>query len=211
MLHDTSHIIRHCRSQIFQEERHPSAMGIGSSKEGFSVFGSLNCCVSPVGRRLLRTWFLRPIIDLKVWRHACSARIPLHTCIKVCKAILMAATSTKTACFLCVHQPLMRASMLCRVQHLQMFSKPCCRLSVHDRTASISSCKTMKLSECCAKSCAPTYPALLHTTCSLAVAGNMCHWSCVCMQTTSAGCWTCAGCYSSRSTMPVGAICSSRR
>jgi MutS domain III len=43
-------------------------MGIGSSKEGSSVFGSLNCCVSPVGRRLLRTWFLRPIIDLKVWR-----------------------------------------------------------------------------------------------------------------------------------------------
>ena len=43
-------------------------MGIGSSKEGFSVFGSLNCCVSPVGRRLLRTWFLRPIIDLKVWQ-----------------------------------------------------------------------------------------------------------------------------------------------
>lgn len=41
-------------------------MGIGSSKEGFSVFGSLNRCISPVGRRLLRTWFLRPIIDLKV-------------------------------------------------------------------------------------------------------------------------------------------------
>ncbi len=41
-------------------------MGIGSSKEGFSVFGSLNRCVSPAGKRLLRTWFLRPIVNLKV-------------------------------------------------------------------------------------------------------------------------------------------------
>lgn len=50
--------------QIFQEDRHPSAMGIGQSKEGFSVFGMLNSCVSSMGRRLLRLWFLRPIINL---------------------------------------------------------------------------------------------------------------------------------------------------
>ncbi len=52
--------------QIFQEDRHPSAMGIGQSKEGFSVFGMLNSCVSSMGRRLLRLWFLRPIINLDV-------------------------------------------------------------------------------------------------------------------------------------------------
>lgn len=51
-----------------QEERHPSAMGIGSSKEGFSAFGLLNRCVSPAGKRLLRLWFLRPIISLPVIR-----------------------------------------------------------------------------------------------------------------------------------------------
>jgi DNA mismatch repair protein MSH5 len=49
-----------------QEEQHPSAMGIGSAKEGFSVFGMLNRCASPAGRRLLRLWFLRPIISLPV-------------------------------------------------------------------------------------------------------------------------------------------------
>lgn len=52
--------------QIFQEERHPSLMGIGQSKEGFSVFGMLNRCVGAPGRRLLKLWFLRPLLDLKV-------------------------------------------------------------------------------------------------------------------------------------------------
>lgn len=52
--------------QIFQEDRHPSAMGIGQSKEGFSVYGMLNTCASSMGRRLLRLWFLRPIINLEV-------------------------------------------------------------------------------------------------------------------------------------------------
>lgn len=52
--------------QIFQEDRHPSAMGIGQSKEGFSVYGMLNTCVSSMGRKLLRLWFLRPIINLDV-------------------------------------------------------------------------------------------------------------------------------------------------
>ena len=49
-----------------QEEQHPGkTMGIGSSKEGLSVFGALNQCVTSVGRRLLRLWFMRPIIDLR--------------------------------------------------------------------------------------------------------------------------------------------------
>lgn len=49
-----------------QEEAHPSAMGLGQSKEGFSVFGLMNKCVSPMGKRLLKMWFLRPIINLAV-------------------------------------------------------------------------------------------------------------------------------------------------
>ena len=40
-------------------------MGIGQSKEGFSVFGIFNQCVSPMGKRLLRLWFRRPIINLE--------------------------------------------------------------------------------------------------------------------------------------------------
>ena len=49
---------------IMQEEQHPSAMGIGQPKEGFSVFGIFNQCASPMGKRLLRLWFRRPIINL---------------------------------------------------------------------------------------------------------------------------------------------------
>ncbi|XP_027368588.1 DNA mismatch repair protein MSH5 [Abrus precatorius] len=52
--------------QIFQTDKHPSHMGIGRAKEGFSVFGMMNKCVTPMGRRLLRNWFLRPILDLEV-------------------------------------------------------------------------------------------------------------------------------------------------
>ncbi|XP_057809794.1 DNA mismatch repair protein MSH5 isoform X2 [Salvia miltiorrhiza] len=50
---------------IFQTDKHPSHMGIGRSKEGFSVYGMMNKCVTPMGRRLLRNWFLRPIVDLE--------------------------------------------------------------------------------------------------------------------------------------------------
>ncbi|CAN8258651.1 unnamed protein product [Cochlearia groenlandica] len=52
--------------QIFQIDKHPSHMGIGRAKEGFSVFGMMNKCSTPMGRRLLRSWFMRPILDLEV-------------------------------------------------------------------------------------------------------------------------------------------------
>ncbi|KAK7300056.1 hypothetical protein RJT34_10888 [Clitoria ternatea] len=51
--------------QIFQIDKHPSHMGIGRAKEGFSVFGMMNKCMTPMGKRLLRSWFLRPILDLE--------------------------------------------------------------------------------------------------------------------------------------------------
>jgi len=51
---------------ILQEERHPSKMGIGQSKEGFSLLSMLNGCVGVPGRRLMRLWFLRPIVDVQV-------------------------------------------------------------------------------------------------------------------------------------------------
>ncbi|MCO5604858.1 hypothetical protein L7F22_059032 [Adiantum nelumboides] len=53
--------------QIFQNDKHPSDMGIGKAKEGFSLFGIFaDKCVTLMGRHLLRTWFLRPILDLDV-------------------------------------------------------------------------------------------------------------------------------------------------
>ena len=48
-------------------------MGIGGAKEGYSVFGLLNRCVSPMGKRMLRLWFLRPIINLDVCTLCSSA------------------------------------------------------------------------------------------------------------------------------------------
>ncbi|KAL7087938.1 hypothetical protein ACP275_13G098900 [Erythranthe tilingii] len=58
--------VAHEALQIFQTDKHPSHMGIGRSKEGFSVYGMMNKCVTPIGRRLLRSWFLRPILDLEM-------------------------------------------------------------------------------------------------------------------------------------------------
>lgn len=51
-------------------------MGIGGAKEGFSVYGLLCRCVSPMGKRMLRLWFLRPIINLDVG----IARSTVHCC-----------------------------------------------------------------------------------------------------------------------------------
>lgn len=51
--------------QIFQIDKHPSHMGIGRAKEGFSVFGMMNKCVTPIGKLLLRNWFLRPLLDVE--------------------------------------------------------------------------------------------------------------------------------------------------
>ncbi|CAN6691400.1 unnamed protein product [Malus baccata var. baccata] len=43
----------------------------------FSVFGMMNKCVTPMGRRLLRSWFLRPILDLEVLNNRLNA-VSLH-------------------------------------------------------------------------------------------------------------------------------------
>ncbi|XP_028796757.1 DNA mismatch repair protein MSH5 [Neltuma alba] len=59
--------------QIFQIDKHPSHMGIGRAKEGFSVFGMMNKCVTPPGRRILRSWFLRPILDLEILNYRLNA------------------------------------------------------------------------------------------------------------------------------------------
>ena len=37
---------------------------LGKAKEGLSVYGVLNKCVSPPGKRLLRLWLLRPLVDV---------------------------------------------------------------------------------------------------------------------------------------------------
>ncbi|XP_077432327.1 mutS protein homolog 5 isoform X3 [Vanacampus margaritifer] len=53
--------------QIFKSELHPSVYKLHSGeKEGFSLYGILNCCSCKFGSRLLRQWFLRPTVDLAV-------------------------------------------------------------------------------------------------------------------------------------------------
>ncbi|KAM9805847.1 mutS protein homolog 5 [Syngnathus typhle] len=53
--------------QIFKSELHPSVYKLHSGeKEGFSLYGLLNCCSCRFGSKLLRQWFLRPTIDLAV-------------------------------------------------------------------------------------------------------------------------------------------------
>ncbi|MCJ1423469.1 hypothetical protein MMC29_001352 [Sticta canariensis] len=56
-----------CAVQVFQQEHHPSIMGVGQAKEGLSVYGMLNKCVTSMGRRLLQLWLLRPIINLEMY------------------------------------------------------------------------------------------------------------------------------------------------
>ncbi|XP_061918815.1 mutS protein homolog 5 isoform X2 [Entelurus aequoreus] len=53
--------------QIFKSELHPSVYKLHSGeKEGFSLYGILNCCKCKYGSKLLRQWFLRPTVDLAV-------------------------------------------------------------------------------------------------------------------------------------------------
>ncbi|KAL5202150.1 hypothetical protein ABZP36_013102 [Zizania latifolia] len=73
--------------QIFQVDKHPSYMGIGRAKEGFSVFGMLNKCVTPMGKHLLRTWFLRPIIDVDVINNRLNTISFFHCCEEVMSAL----------------------------------------------------------------------------------------------------------------------------
>lgn len=53
---ESLHIVRH--------EFHPSAAGIGSAKEGFSLYSLLNRARSIAGRQLLKKWLLRPLTDM---------------------------------------------------------------------------------------------------------------------------------------------------
>ncbi|XP_021303612.1 DNA mismatch repair protein MSH5 isoform X3 [Sorghum bicolor] len=76
--------------QIFQVDKHPSYMGIGRAKEGFSVFGMLNKCVTPMGKRLLRAWFLRPIIDIDVINN----RLNTITFFLCCEEVMSALRET---------------------------------------------------------------------------------------------------------------------
>lgn len=73
--------LKNTSALLLQDETHPSAMGIGQSKEGFSVFGIMDVCVSPMGKRQLKLWFLRPIVNIAVLQQRqraidCLMRMP---------------------------------------------------------------------------------------------------------------------------------------
>ncbi|KAJ3699033.1 hypothetical protein LUZ61_002738 [Rhynchospora tenuis] len=73
--------------QIFQMDKHPSHMGIGRAKEGFSLFGMFNKCVTPIGRRLLRAWFLRPVLDIKILNNRLNTISFFLSCEEVISAL----------------------------------------------------------------------------------------------------------------------------
>nr|CAB3461064.1 unnamed protein product [Digitaria exilis] len=56
----------------------------------FSVFGMLNKCVTPMGRRLLRAWFLRPIIDIDVMNN----RLDTISFFLCCEEVMSALRET---------------------------------------------------------------------------------------------------------------------
>jgi DNA mismatch repair ATPase MutS len=79
--------------QIFESDKHPSAMGISGGKEGLSLFGVMNDAESIVGKRMLKRWFLQPTLDDYVlnWRQdvvALFLRPDLHSLIPDIKAHL---------------------------------------------------------------------------------------------------------------------------
>ncbi|TPX68056.1 hypothetical protein SpCBS45565_g03372 [Spizellomyces sp. 'palustris'] len=61
-----------CSLQIFQNEAHPS-MHCKKGKEGFSLFGIMDTTKTPMGRALLRQWFLRPSMSTDVIRERHTA------------------------------------------------------------------------------------------------------------------------------------------
>jgi DNA mismatch repair ATPase MutS len=67
--------------QVFHEERHPSAMGLGKAKEGLSMYGVLNQCVSAPGRALLRLWLARPLVDLSA---IIARQVSAHRGLRLC-------------------------------------------------------------------------------------------------------------------------------
>ncbi|KNC52760.1 MutS protein 5 [Thecamonas trahens ATCC 50062] len=68
--------------QIFDREAHPSLTGVGSSKEGLSLFGVMDFTKSGPGRRELKSWFLSPTMDVVKLRNRLNAvallRMPAH-------------------------------------------------------------------------------------------------------------------------------------
>ncbi|GJN92911.1 hypothetical protein Rhopal_005953-T1 [Rhodotorula paludigena] len=51
--------------QVFEDEAHAST-GSSATKEGLSLFGIVNHTRSPLGKALLRQWFIRPSLELDV-------------------------------------------------------------------------------------------------------------------------------------------------
>ena len=56
---------------IFRQESHPSLMGIGTSKEGFSLFGLLNRCVTQMVGTAGAGWTVLSIMQAYTALHGC--------------------------------------------------------------------------------------------------------------------------------------------
>ncbi|KAG0501432.1 hypothetical protein HPP92_001504 [Vanilla planifolia] len=107
--------------QVFQVDRHPSHMGIGRSKEGFSVFGMFNKCVTPLGRRLLRSWFLRPILTLNLLNSRLNAVSFFLCCEELMSALRETLKSVRDIPFML--KKFNSPSALCTVADWNAFMK----------------------------------------------------------------------------------------
>lgn len=48
--------------QVLSQDDHPAVLSAGKSKEGLSLLSILDNTKSPLGRKLIRTWLLRPLL-----------------------------------------------------------------------------------------------------------------------------------------------------
>lgn len=102
-------------------------MGIGRAKEGFSVFGMMNKCVTPMGRRLLRSWFLRPILDIENLNKRLDTILFFHSAEELMVSLRETLKSVKD------------------IPHiLKKFNSPGSSCSSGDWTAFVKSCTSRK-------------------------------------------------------------------
>ena len=93
-------------------------MGIGSNKEGFSVFGVLNKCVTSMGRRLLRLWFTRPIIDLHALNDRQDAIQARHSCLPASWGFLLSSRNDVTRRIIISGRHMLDRMLSCIIEQL---------------------------------------------------------------------------------------------
>ena len=80
---------------IFAPEQHPSAMGVGCPKEGFSLYALLSKTQTAPGRNMLRLWLARPLIDANQLRKRLDAVAALVQDDELCSRVQSSMSRTR--------------------------------------------------------------------------------------------------------------------